>query len=115
MKKFVFILLYPIIKLLIAVLEWFAIIWAIVVLHNLAAINNYFGNIDTLTDMTQNIVFQYVFNVVFIKPNGIKFGTMNQTISANLDANYKAGTLRKSGIILTWLLIDANDPAFAKS
>lgn len=113
MKKIVFIFLYPIIKLIIALLEWFAIIWAMIELHNLAAINNYFGNVDMMTDMTQNVVFQYVFNVVFIKKDGIKFGSISQTISANLDLNYKAGKLKKAGIILTWFLIDANDPAFA--
>lgn len=61
-------------------------------------------------DQTVNVLCRELFNDVFIKENGYKFGNPDETISGVLGKNKLKGTLSKFGKILEWILdkIDKN-------
>ena len=48
-------------------------------------------------DVLGNVMCQFVFNWIFIKPNGYKFGKRGETISSVLGKNLRDGSLTKLG------------------
>lgn len=67
-------------------------------------ISNFFRSIALSIDQLGNVVCQYLFNAVFIKRYGIKFGNEDETVSSVLGKNKNKGTLRFLGKTLDRLL-----------
>ncbi|TNE55481.1 MAG: hypothetical protein EP338_04225 [Bacteroidetes bacterium] len=55
-------------------------------------------------DKTGNICLQYLFNQLFIRKEGYRFGNRHETISSVIGKNLQTGTLRPLGKLLNALL-----------
>jgi hypothetical protein len=71
---------------------------------DLKALNKYFVNIAIGEDNLANVYSQHLFNLLFIKKNGYKFGNVDEPISSVLGKNKLAGTLTWLGIAFAWFL-----------
>lgn len=64
----------------------------------------YFRSTAVNMDKFGNREFRTLFNAIFIKKNGYKFGNPKETISSVLGKNERDGTLSKCGKALAWFL-----------
>ena len=73
-------------------------------------LDDYFFDMAISEDQSGNTAMQILFNHIFIKKNGYKFGYYDETISSVLGKNQRMGTLTNLGKGLNWLLgfIDKN-------
>lgn len=81
-------------------LSFINLICVIVVFKDL----NYFKISAINIDKFGNQEFKTLFNLIFIKKEGYKFGNPNETISSTLGKNEKDNTLSSVGKGLVWLL-----------
>lgn len=72
--------------------------------------NGYFYQFALAIDQMGNVAMQDLFNAIFIKKHGYKFGNEDETISSVLGKNERQNTLSKFGSIITNILnfIDPN-------
>ena len=64
----------------------------------------YFFNCAFVVDILGNIMGQHIWNYVFIKPNGVQFGKLGETISSVLGKNQRGETLKKMGKMIVNIL-----------
>lgn len=67
-------------------------------------LNRYFYNVAFGEDLLGNATGAFVFQVLFSKEGGYKFGNPRETISFVIAANYFGETLTKAGHFLRWIL-----------
>lgn len=72
-------------------------------------IGEYSLKIAISIDQLGNVVMQHLLNLLWIKPNGYKFGNRDETISSALGRNKQLQTLTKFGLAIDWIL-DKIDP-----
>mgnify|MGYP003659897174 CR=1 FL=1 len=72
-------------------------------------IGEYSLKIAISIDQLGNVLMQHLLNLVWIKPNGYKFGNRDETISSALGRNKQLNTLTKFGLVIDWIL-DHIDP-----
>lgn len=60
-------------------------------------------------DQLGNVIMQHLLNLLWIQPNGYKFGNRDETISSALGRNKQLDTLTKFGLFIDWIL-DKIDP-----
>ena len=73
-------------------------------------VNDYFFEMAKSEDQSGNTSMQFLFNLLFIKKDGYKFGNIDEFISSVLGKNLRMGTLTTLGKGLNWVLnlIDKN-------
>jgi hypothetical protein len=89
-------------------------VYSIIKLRNFAKINDYFLQVSIAVDVLNNVKGQHLFNQIFIKTDGYKFGIEGETMSHCFSLNKDKGTLRTIGKCVSAVLISLNDPAFKK-
>jgi 8-oxo-dGTP diphosphatase len=82
-------------------------------LHNFSKIDDYYMQVADIEDNAGNVRGQHLWNAIFIKPDGYKFGNPADKISFCLAKNKQLRKLRIVGKAICWVLIKLNDPAFA--
>lgn len=66
--------------------------------------NKYNMNLAISKDQYGNVLGKYIFDIVFIKSSGYKFGNVDETISSVIGKNKLSGTLTLTGRILDFVL-----------
>lgn len=93
------IILFIIAVLLLWVLSAPLIVYSMLKVRSFREAGNYFFLLAQSIDQLGNALGQYLFNDMFIKENGHKFGDIDQTISCVIGINYMNGTLTRSGMV----------------
>lgn len=97
-------LLFQIAVTLLVILEW--VNFFVVLFDKDKSVKGYWFSVTVDIDRFGNRHFRALFNKTLIKPNGYKFGNIEETISAVLGHNIKLKTLTRSGKILVFLLTE---------
>ena len=99
MKGFILILIA---LLLFIILAPIGILWQSI--RHLAGIGNYFFKIAISIDQAGNVICSKLFNDIFIKKEGHRFGDEDETISSVLGKNKITETLTMIGKVIAYLL-----------
>lgn len=97
-------LLYIIASLSTWVLQPFMYLFGVVFSLINKEFNSYNMDLAIAKDKYGNVLCQYIFNLLFIKKEGYKFGNHNETISSALGKNKVKNTLSILGKVLDFLL-----------
>ena len=97
---FILFLITIILRLSFVWIGYFYAILKLTILFRFKELDSYFMDLAISKDQMANVEMQYLFNDIFIKKSGYKFGNVDETISSALGKNNRKGTFRGAGELL---------------